>query len=273
MVKLRHSWTFRTQVKQWKKTPLGAQWYHLVDPKTLRRWLEEFTALASLPTSLFVSNNPLHAEQVAWQSGLAEDFSSRAWDLSGWENHDCPQSSLTFWIVLEFAKENVVERCRKSCFTLVIDAFHVSHLGSFRVFFLPRRAFRGTQVGYVSQYCDLSRCTSLRGINRIARKMSWSQNRGKPVSFTASCGPSHQPLSGFENNVGAWKTGHHRRINTICTQYTHNYIIIHNIHVQVHNAYIQWCTYTSYIYIYASTKYWDGLTALLSEMNTNNIYA
>ena len=121
----------------------------------------------------------------------------------GWENHDCPQSSSTFWSVLEFAHENVVERCRKSCFTLVIDAFHVSHLGSFRFFFLPRRAFRGTQVGYVSQYCDLSRCTSLRGINRIARKMSCSQNRGKPVSFTASCGPSHQPLSGFENNVGA----------------------------------------------------------------------
>ena len=120
-----------------EKTPLGAQWYHLVDPKTLRRWLEEFTALASLPTSLFVSNNPLHAEQVAWQSGLAEDFSSRAWDLSGWENHDCPQSSLTFWIVLEFAKENVVERCRKSCFTLVIDAFHVSVTSGFFPCFFP----------------------------------------------------------------------------------------------------------------------------------------
>ena len=30
------------------------------------RWVEEFIALAALPTSHFVSNNPLHSEQVAW---------------------------------------------------------------------------------------------------------------------------------------------------------------------------------------------------------------
>ena len=37
--------------------------------------------------------------------------------------------------------------------------------------------------------------------------------------------------------------------------------------------YIYIYIYYIYIYIYASTKYWDGLTALLSEMNTTNIYA
>eukprot|EP00438_Fugacium_kawagutii_P014177 Skav207943 [mRNA] locus=scaffold108:272844:276368:+ [translate_table: standard] len=34
------------------------------------KWVQDFIALAALPTSLFVSNNPLHAEQVVWQSGV-----------------------------------------------------------------------------------------------------------------------------------------------------------------------------------------------------------
>ena len=37
---------------------------------TSPRWIDDFIALASLPSSLFVSNNPLHSEQVAWQSGV-----------------------------------------------------------------------------------------------------------------------------------------------------------------------------------------------------------
>lgn len=37
---------------------------------SFRRWIDDFVAMAALPTSLFVSNNPLHSEQVLWQSGL-----------------------------------------------------------------------------------------------------------------------------------------------------------------------------------------------------------
>ena len=33
-------------------------------------WIDEFIDMASMPTSFFVSNNRLHSEQLAWQSGV-----------------------------------------------------------------------------------------------------------------------------------------------------------------------------------------------------------
>ena len=41
------------------------------------RWVEEFITLAALPTSHFVSNNPLHSEQVAWQSHSVTDSKAK----------------------------------------------------------------------------------------------------------------------------------------------------------------------------------------------------
>ncbi|CAJ1360430.1 unnamed protein product [Effrenium voratum] len=48
----------------------GLPLLYMVPQESWSRWIDDFIALASLPSSLFVSNNPLHSEQVAWQSGV-----------------------------------------------------------------------------------------------------------------------------------------------------------------------------------------------------------
>ncbi|CAK9022447.1 unnamed protein product [Durusdinium trenchii] len=48
----------------------GLPLLYMVPHKDWSRWLDDFIELAALPSSLFVSNNPLHSAQVDWQSGV-----------------------------------------------------------------------------------------------------------------------------------------------------------------------------------------------------------
>ncbi|CAE7933865.1 faeC [Symbiodinium sp. KB8] len=48
----------------------GLPLLYMVPESSWSSWIDEFIDMASMPTSFFVSNNRLHSEQLAWQSGV-----------------------------------------------------------------------------------------------------------------------------------------------------------------------------------------------------------
>ncbi|CAE8588432.1 unnamed protein product [Polarella glacialis] len=57
---------------EFNKTVLGyfgLPLHYMVPQEHWAKWTKDFVAMASQPKSFFVSNNPLHAEQVVWQTG------------------------------------------------------------------------------------------------------------------------------------------------------------------------------------------------------------